>query len=238
MIKKDRFSLIYKWLAIVLTILVVGYILYLLSRQDFLNRKLAYLTGQSNQLLSSPIPSPRPSPKYTVPKGTENWSSYTHPILNITVRLPLDVGVSLENSDAVYFVKEDSKQLVLMKFSIRKITRKEDLDILPQPEDESALIDTLFSSQIGLVKTVTTSPISKIVLTKKSDGEIGGFPSVYFSDFYISRSSQDSSHFSNHYLVKVGDGYYLLSQGGESDQISLNAYENLFALFVSSFTMY
>ncbi len=226
---------IYKLLAIVLSACVLAFILFLLVRQGVLDAKIKKLASQS---LPSPQfrPTPQPSPLFTTPKGTEKWNPYTGKYDRYTVRYPSDYHLLEEGINKTRFVK-DPNNSVFMNLEVRKLANIPRMNILLSPQDDEKLVEDLFTNNIGTIRDINKSS-SRQVIKKISEGNLSGYPSIYFSDSYVSQTGQDTTHYYNRFLIRVDKVYYLLSQGGEETPSKLASYENVFKLFASSFVLY
>ena len=236
MAKKQKSSQIYKWLALTLTLLVAGFILFSFSRQASLDKKLADLTLQSP--LPAVSPTPRPSPKFTVSKGTENWNEYIGRYYNFTVRYPSDMQVKEEGDKVTSFYKAGIKGGGLIEFSVRKLSDNLFMDVMPHRQDDAQLVTDLFNSGLGVLRNEKVSANAELTITKIADVTLNGFPAVYFSKYYESNSGQDPSSYLNGYVVKVENGYYLLSESTGDSLAHLKSNESNFKLFTSTFTIF
>lgn len=236
MAKKQDPSQIYKWLAVTLTLLVAGYILFLVSRQALLAKKLTNLTQQSP--LPAVSPSPRSSPRYTTPLGTENWNEYIGRYYKFTVRYPSDMQVKEEGDKVTSFYKAGIRGGGLIEFSVRKLADNLFMDVMPRRQGDAQLVTDLFNSGLGVLRNEKVSANAELTVTKIADLTLNEFPAVYFSRYYKSTPGQDPSSYLNCYLVKVGNSYYLLFESTGDSLTHLKSNESKFKLFASTFTLF
>lgn len=238
MIKKKDYGLVYKSTAISLSILVVGYIIYTFSRQAIIGKKLAYLTqGSPFPVVLSP--SPRPSPKYTVPKGTESWNVYEHIHQRFTVRYPEDMQPGIPTDNYIGFYKESNSRSQDIVFSVGKVDENFDISSsILSLEDRQKVLRDLFDTKSNFVKRYREEETHYVQITKKNSLTISGYPAVFYNEAYITWSRQEPSSYQSRILIKTGDSYYTITQGYTSNKDELDLFQNALELTAKSFTLF
>jgi hypothetical protein len=234
--KKDP-SQIYKWLAATLTLFVAGYILFLLSRQAIIDKRLADLTHQSS--LPAASPSPRPSPKYTTPKGTENWNVYEHPQQNFTLRFPKDMSIHREGEKSVGFYKGDNQYQPDFAFGagLTDLSGFDIAGITMGLTERLQFMKDLFSKQDGVVADKKSDGLGYTVVKKNTLKKNSVLQVIHVNIAFTSTSTQQPSQSMSLYLFKVGETYYSLVQGYTS-QNNIEKYKATLDLAAQSFTAF
>lgn len=230
---------IYGWIAIGLAVIVLTFILFLVGRQVFIDKKLASFQNQSQLPISIASPTPRPDPKYTTPKDTESWIAYEHPQQNFTVRYPQDMKVGTPNENYISFYTGDNPRWPNTVFSVGKL--EETLNIshsLLTLADRQRVVNDLFNTRGNFVRRYRETKTNYVQITKKASLTLSGYPAVFYTEAYISWSGQEPSSYQNRYLIKVDSTYYSVSEGYSSNLTSLKDHEQLLGLVARSLTLF